>query len=66
MAEATNTTTWPELAASLYDALTGRGAEIRYHFENMEVHVPSSASGNADHAPWKLNGTLSITTRNHA
>lgn len=64
MADNTNTTSWPELAASLYDALTGRGAEITYKFEDMEVHVPSGAGSNIVHAPWKLNGTLKITTRN--
>ncbi len=31
------TTSWPDLAISLYDRLTGRGAEIIYDFEDMEV-----------------------------
>jgi hypothetical protein len=57
------TQTWPELAIGLYDALTGRGAEITYDFDNMEVLVPSSASTNAAHAPWRINGTLRIRTR---
>ena len=39
-----NTTNWPDLAISLYDRLTGRGSEITYEFDNMEVAVPSSAS----------------------
>ena len=38
------TTTWPDLAISLYDKLTGRHAEITYEFENLEVSVPSSLS----------------------
>ena len=58
----TDTKTWPELAIGLFDQLTGRGAEITYQFENMEVHVPSSASDAATHAKWKLNGTLKIRT----
>lgn len=57
------TTTWPELGMALYDKLTGRGAEIIYEFENMDVSVPSSASTNAVHANWKINGTLKIRTR---
>jgi hypothetical protein len=57
------TQTWPELAIGLYDALTGRGAEITYNFDNVEVMVPSSATAGAAHAPWKINGTLRIRTR---
>lgn len=57
------TTTWPELAISLYDRLTGRGAEISYEFEDMEVEVPSKAGPDAEHAHWRVDGTLRITTR---
>jgi hypothetical protein len=57
------TTTWPELAIGLYDRLTGRGAEISYDFEDMEVQVPSETGEDADHATWRLDGTLRITTR---
>lgn len=57
------TTTWPELAISLYDRLTGRGAEITYDFEDMEVAVPSKTGEDADHAHWQLDGTIRITTR---
>ncbi len=57
------TTTWPELAVGLYDALTGRNAEITYDFENMEVAIPSHAGADAQHAAWRLNGSLSIRTR---
>jgi len=57
------TQTWPELAIGLYDALTGRGAEITYNFDNVEVMVPSSATAGASHAPWKINGTVRIRTR---
>ena len=58
-----DTRTWPELAIGLYDALTGRNAEITYEFEKMQVHVPSSASDDASHAVWKLDGTVRIRTR---
>ena len=56
------TTSWPELAISLYDRLTGRGAVITYEFEDMEVLVPSKVGDDADHARWEVDGTLTITT----
>lgn len=61
-----HTTNWPELAIGLYDKLTGRGAEITYEFEHMEVWVPSGTGENAVSAKWKLNGTLKIRTRDNA
>ncbi|MEM6776146.1 MAG: hypothetical protein AAF670_00735 [Planctomycetota bacterium] len=58
------THTWPELAIGLYEALTGRNAEITYDFQNMEVFVPSSTGEESvKHAHWKLNGVLKIRTR---
>ncbi|MDX1579502.1 MAG: hypothetical protein R3266_13535 [Gemmatimonadota bacterium] len=57
------TTTWPDLAVSLYDRLTGRGAEITYEFDDMRVAVPSGASPEATQAPWRVNGTVRIRTR---
>ena len=63
MAERGTTKNWPELAMGLYDALTERGAEITYQFEDVEVKVPDNASSNVDHAPWKINGTLRVRTR---
>ena len=63
---AEGTTTWPELGIALYDKLTGRGAEITYEFDNLEVSVPSSASPDAVHAQWKLNGTLKIRTKDNS
>ena len=35
---------WPDLATTLFDKLTGRGAGIRYDFVNLEVFVPSEHS----------------------
>jgi hypothetical protein len=57
------TTTWPDLAIGLYERLTGRGAEIIYDFEDMEVHVPSGTGEDVEHAHWRLDGTVTITTR---
>ena len=59
----TDTRTWPELAIGLYDRLTGRKAEITYEFEGLQVHVPSSAGPEAVQAPWKIDGTVKIRTR---
>ncbi len=59
----TNTLNWPDLAIGLYDRLTGRGAEIIYEFDNMQVAVPSNVSDEASYANWKLNGILKIRTR---
>lgn len=61
--EIDETTTWPELAIGLYDRLTGRGAEIIYEFEDMEVQVPSGTGDDAEHAEWHLDGTVRVTTR---
>ncbi len=59
------TTTWPDLAIGLYDRLTGRNAEITYDFDDMEVDVPSKAGEDAEHARWRVDGTLTITTRDN-
>ena len=58
--------TWPDLAIGLYDKLTGRGAEITYEFQDMEISVPSSASPQAAHATWKVSGTMKIRTKDAA
>lgn len=57
---------WPDLAIGLYDRLTGRNAEIKYDFENLEVKVPSRTGKDADHAEWAINGTVRITTQDDA
>ena len=54
---------WTELALELYDKLTGRGAEITYEFENLEIYVPAHHTEDAPLARWKLNGVLKIRTR---
>lgn len=56
------TTSWPELAIGLYDRLTGRGAEIVYEVEDLEVAVPSKVGEDAEHAHWQIDGTVRITT----
>jgi hypothetical protein len=61
-----DTKTWPDLAIGLYDRLTGRGAEIVYEFENFELMIPSSATADATHARWRMNGVIKIRTKDHA
>jgi len=56
------TTTWPDFGIALYERLTGRGAEISYTFDDLEVDVPSTAGEDAEHAHWRLNGTLRIAS----
>ena len=55
--------TWPEVAAQLYDKLTGRGAEVSYEFQNLEIFVPESHAEDSSYARWKLNGVLKIRSR---
>lgn len=62
MADETHTT-WPSLAIDLYDKLTGRGAEITYEFDKLEIGVPSAATSGATTASWMLNGMVKIRTR---
>ncbi|AAG19657.1 MULTISPECIES: hypothetical protein [Halobacterium] len=56
-------TTWPDLAVGLYDRLTGRGAEIIYEFDELDVDVPSGTGDDAEHARWHVDGTIRVTTR---
>ena len=67
MAENTaDTRSWPDLAIGLYDRLTGRGAEIEYEFDNLELSVPSAVGSQADHARWIIKGMVKIRTRDLA
>ena len=58
-----DTKTWPDLAAGLFEKLTGRGAEITYDFDKLQVGVPSRTGPTAEQAQWTLNGRLVIRTR---
>lgn len=58
-----DTQTWPELAASLYDKLAGRGAEITYQFDDFDLYVPSGTGASPEHAHWKMNGTVNVQTQ---
>ncbi|MEN8178096.1 MAG: hypothetical protein ABFS39_05690 [Pseudomonadota bacterium] len=56
-------TTWADLAIDLYDKLTGRGAEITYHFEDFEIDVPDTVATEPKYAKWRFNGVVKIRTR---
>ena len=60
-----DTRNWPDLAIGLYDKLTGRDAEISYTFDNFELSIPSSTASDAEHALWKMNGTIRTSTKNN-
>jgi len=55
-------TTWPDLAEGLYERLSGRGSQISYRFDGLEIEVPRDTSKCAPRAAWRLDGTLHITT----
>ena len=66
MTKTDSTKNWPELAIGLYDKLTGRGAEISYEMENLEIAVPSRVGEGASSAKWVVNGLVKIRTRDEA
>ena len=60
------TTQWTNLLTDLFDRLTGKGAEIAYNFERLEIDVPRAAGPQGQElgsAKWILNGRLTITAR---
>lgn len=66
MPSESHTTNWPDLAIGLYDRLTGRGAEITYEFDHLQVKIPSGVGEDAKHAPWELSGTMKVRTQDNA
>ncbi|MFD1635010.1 hypothetical protein ACOZ4L_04635 [Haloplanus ruber] len=62
-AEIEDVRTWPEMAVSLYERLIGRDAEITYEFDDLEIRVPDRMGPDADHARWRLDGTVRVRTR---
>jgi hypothetical protein len=54
---------WPDFAVSLYDKLTGRGAEITYEFEDFNLFIPAKMGEEVNHFHWKIDGILNIRTR---
>ena len=57
------TQAWSELVTELYEALSQQKADTVYHFEDRKVEVPSGTGSEAEHAIWKLDGKLRISTK---
>jgi hypothetical protein len=60
------TTQWANLLTDLFDRLTGKGAEISYNFQELEIDIPRAAGPQGQElgsAKWVVNGRLTITAR---
>ena len=59
-------TQWTNLLTDLFDRLTGKGAEISYNFERLEIDIPKAAGPQGQElgsAKWLVNGRVTITAR---
>jgi hypothetical protein len=60
------TTQWANLLTDLFDRLTGKGAEVSYNFQGLEIDIPRAAGPQGQElgsAKWIVNGRLTITAR---
>jgi hypothetical protein len=60
---------WTELMVELFDRLTGKGAEIAYNFQNLEIDIPKAVGPQGQQlgsAKWTINGRLVITAQAHS
>ncbi|HET7146992.1 MAG TPA: hypothetical protein VFI73_00695 [Candidatus Nitrosopolaris sp.] len=60
---------WANIIGELFDRLTGKGAEITYNFQNLEIDIPK-AVGPRGHdlgsAKWTINGKVVITAQTNS
>lgn len=59
-------TQWTNLLTDLFDRLTGKGAEVSYNFERLEIDIPKAAGPQGQElgsAKWVVNGRVTITAR---
>jgi hypothetical protein len=64
--ESQQSTQWTNLLTDLFDRLTGKGAEISYNFERLEIDIPKAAGPQGQElgsAKWLVNGRVTITAR---
>ena len=57
---------WANLLTDLFDRLTGKGAEVTYNFQNLEIDIPRAAGPQGTElgsAKWVINGRLAITAQ---
>jgi hypothetical protein len=62
------TTQWANLLTELFDRLTGKGTEVAYNFQNLEIDIPRAAGPQGRElgsAKWVINGRLSITAQSN-
>jgi hypothetical protein len=57
---------WTDLGREMWSFLTGREAAINYRFIDMAIEVPRDTGAGAPRATWKIDGTLQVTTKDHA
>ncbi|GAA2069078.1 hypothetical protein GCM10009821_01550 [Aeromicrobium halocynthiae] len=55
-------TDWTDVGREVWEYLTGRGAEVRYHLDDLEVEVPRDTGPDSPRATWRFNGTVRVTT----
>lgn len=60
----TKEASWPDFAVGLYDKLSGRGSQITYEFDDLNVFIPAKLGDDSDHFHWKMNGTIRISSEN--
>ena len=56
---------WTDLGARMWTFLTGREAAINYTFSDITVEIPRDTGSKAPRATWKIDGTLTVTTRDN-
>ncbi len=56
---------WSDLGQRMWSFLTGREAAINYKFSDLTVEIPRDTGSNAPRATWKIDGTLTVTTRDN-
>lgn len=54
---------WSDLGQRMWTFLTGREAAINYTFSDMTVEIPRDTGSQSPRATWKIDGTLTVTTR---
>ena len=63
MTDRVEKTTWPDVAVTLFDLLSGRKAEVTWEFERMEIHVQITTGINTEYTVWIINCVLKVGVR---
>ena len=57
---------WANLLTELFDRLTGKGTEVTYNFQNLEIDIPRATGpqgSDLGSAKWVINGRVAITAQ---